>query len=220
VKIHHLAGRIYPHLLVYETSRRWFRDFATYHHGMTWWEFWVNYTLTRQCFNDVVKTDGEREAFFTDWPLYRQAWRNRNRTWYDVLGHMTNKHGRLLDYGCGNGGMIQWLGRRRPEWFYYGVEIPETPHTLYAQWCKTRYNLKGGILSIPYPGFYDVIVCQETLEHLSDPMSVLPMLLNHLAPRGVFIWDYINDGQGKDRSLTLFLLDVPESVTSGVYVRH
>lgn len=214
--------------LIHEPSRDWFKRFAQYHHGMTWQEFWVNYTFARQCFNDVVKTDGEHDAFYTDWPLYRQAWRNRNRTWYNVLGHMSKEVGhppgrpaRLLDYGCGNGDMLVWLNRRRPDWWYYGVDLLDTPHARYAQDQMDRDGVVGRLYP---PGgethFFDVIVCTETLEHLPNPMDTVIGLQRLLVHGGVLIWDYINDGQGKDRDLTVWAcLNSSPKTTRGVYVR-
>lgn len=46
------------------------------------------------------------------------------------------------------------------------------------------------------PRHFDVVVCQETLEHLPNPVPVATELMRRVKRGGVLIWDFVADHDG------------------------
>jgi len=82
--------------------------------------------------------------------------------------------GKLLDFGCGNGGFLQAFAARFPEWKLDGAETDERHLARlreipgFRQFC--------GVDADALTGGYDVISLVHVLEHLEDPAKVLAKL--------------------------------------------
>jgi SAM-dependent methyltransferase len=92
-------------------------------------------------------------------------------------------HGRLLDYGCGNGAFARFMSQRGFE--AVGLEpfslgAPSQDGTL--RLLRAPLEQVEGEL-----GEFDVITLWHVLEHLADPVTVLERLAAHLKPEGVLV---------------------------------
>jgi SAM-dependent methyltransferase len=94
---------------------------------------------------------------------------------------------RLLDIGCGSGGLLRALkGAGYDD--VWGVEL--SPHA--ADIAKQTPGVKvvlGDIVDVSLPGgSFDVINATDVLEHLRDPLSTFRRIKSLLAPGGVFLY--------------------------------
>jgi len=96
--------------------------------------------------------------------------------------------GKILDVGCAYGFML----RKFPDTFEkFGVDISD-----YAI-MEAHKRLPGAALivgnaedGLPFPeGFFDIVVCNDVLEHLADPASALKNIRKVLNNNGIL---YIN----------------------------
>jgi len=102
-------------------------------------------------------------------------------------------HGRVLDYGCGPGFLLEHLLDQGVD--CWGADASEQAIDSVAEKFKARRNWHGcqfldGLPS-PYPDKnFDVVVCIETLEHLSDKIlaSVVDDVKRLLVPGGVALF--------------------------------
>lgn len=125
------------------------------------------------------------------WRAY--AWREiqRGREIARTIRHVTPLRGkRVLDVGSGYGGMLISMAEQGGD--VIGIEIdPERTQ-------MGRQRLADLKLKIPYLegdicepqieqklGRFDVVVCQDVLEHVLDPGSVIRSLCTMMKPRGV-----------------------------------
>jgi len=212
----------------HEPSRQWFKDLSAYYHGLTWDEYWVRYTLARDCFNDCLNEGDPQGAYETEWCFFRQPYYHRNRTWYDILRVMHKYEfadvPTILDYGCGAGDMARWLAWRKPHWDWTLVDL-KTPHRDYAEWRMAQLHLVACSVQDPleYVGKHCVIVCRETLEHLEQPLSVVQRLLDALVPGGTLFWDFEDAPHGanvyppEQRTAILTLLSATQEGREEVY---
>lgn len=94
------------------------------------------------------------------------------------------KTGRLLEVGFGAGAMLR--AARDNDWDVHGIEIS----SLAVKQARQNGFLKvaeGDFLRAPYePGFFDVIVAIEVLEHLPDSLAFVRQASRLLAPGGLF----------------------------------
>jgi SAM-dependent methyltransferase len=107
-----------------------------------------------------------------------EPWRVRAREWLDF------PLGRLLDYGCGHGGLVLELAPRIAEG--HGVDV-RAEAVSSARWhCSTgtfrQIDLDG---ITPYPdGYFDTVTMLEVLEHVGDERATLAELARILKPGG------------------------------------
>ena len=117
--------------------------------------------------------------------------RNRgHRQTYAFIGRHAAPPGRMLDLGCGDGGLL-WLARR-DGWDVQGVELYAEQTAL----VRSRLGLPvdtSDILSYTgEPGTWDVVVLTHVLEHLSDPLAGLRKIHGFLKPDGVGVLEFPN----------------------------
>jgi SAM-dependent methyltransferase len=92
--------------------------------------------------------------------------------------------GKLLDFGCGGGFIIEAAGRMgyRAE----GIEA----NVAMVDWCQSR-GLKVSNKDIDQlvaeDGKYDVVIFSAVLEHILDPYSVLVSCKRLLSPSGILV---------------------------------
>jgi 2-polyprenyl-3-methyl-5-hydroxy-6-metoxy-1,4-benzoquinol methylase len=99
----------------------------------------------------------------------------------DVLQHLPAPAGRVLDVGCGEGGIADALRARGATWIS-GIEILPEP----AEVAARRYDeVKVGdaeAMAREVTGPFDTICCYDVLEHLYDPLALLVALRSSAAP--------------------------------------
>jgi SAM-dependent methyltransferase len=94
---------------------------------------------------------------------------------------------RVLDVGCGTGGLLTALTAAgyRDVW---GVELSPYAAAIAKERSGTRV-LVGDILSTDLPaGSFDAINATEVIEHLRDPRAFFERAYELLAPGGVFLY--------------------------------
>lgn len=86
-------------------------------------------------------------------------------------------HGRVLDYGCGTGGLAEYV---QAAW-YQGVEIDSTSlHRAKANHPQHAFVSNSAEID----GQFDTIIALAVIEHVEDPASFLGDLGRHLSLTG------------------------------------
>jgi SAM-dependent methyltransferase len=98
------------------------------------------------------------------------------------------EHGRVLDVGCAYGLVLS----RMPERFErFGVDISE--HAIAEarrRYPASTFAIGGAEETLPFePGSFDVVLCNDVVEHLERPWVALANIWNALAPGGLL---YLN----------------------------
>lgn len=94
------------------------------------------------------------------------------------------ENGRVLDIGCGCGNLLLWL--KQHGWETYGIDIsPKAVEVANKRGLKVSH---GELTDIKYEAdFFDVIVVNQVLEHVHDPMGLLREIRRILKPKGLLI---------------------------------
>lgn len=93
--------------------------------------------------------------------------------------------GRLLDVGCGNGGLLRTFSRLRPSWVLHGFD-PDDRYKVVVEGIEhveAFYSCEVEEL----PGRYDMIVLVHSLEHVPDTINYLLRLSDKLNTDGLFL---------------------------------
>lgn len=109
-----------------------------------------------------------------------------------VLGLMAGLRGaRALDFGCGDGWILRQAYDRGIVSFGVGVDSSIPARTE----CAERFSGADGLSCLPPEELAslvpeascDVVLCTETLEHVSDPTGLLDTMLRYARPGGELI---------------------------------
>jgi 2-polyprenyl-3-methyl-5-hydroxy-6-metoxy-1,4-benzoquinol methylase len=105
------------------------------------------------------------------------------QTRLDVLGRLPRPAGRVLDVGCGAGGIAQPLRTAGATWIT-GIElVPEAAER--AQQVYDEVWVGDALAMLPkIDGQFDTILCYDVLEHLYDPLAVVRALRALAVPGG------------------------------------
>jgi len=96
-----------------------------------------------------------------------------------IVDHLAKRRtlgasGRLLDFGCGNGGFLRAFAERFSGWQLDGAETDR--RHLAALQTIPRFERLHGVGISELPGGYDAISLVHVLEHLEDPAKALAAL--------------------------------------------
>jgi 2-polyprenyl-3-methyl-5-hydroxy-6-metoxy-1,4-benzoquinol methylase len=113
---------------------------------------------------------------------------------------------KVLEYGCGSAVLTERLYQLRPNASYHVADIPSV--TLeFVCWKREEYRLPFTVLEIgegkdgiPLVGDYDLIICQDVLEHTPNPLEIATAFTQHLSPGGTPIIDFLNAPGGENLS--------------------
>lgn len=83
--------------------------------------------------------------------------------------------GRVLDAGCGEGFVIDYLRKQNPSIQFTGVDTRAEAITYARSMLDDDVRLRvGSIYKLPFSdNSFDAVLCNEVLEHLDDPLRAL-----------------------------------------------
>ncbi|MEI9991456.1 MAG: class I SAM-dependent methyltransferase [Rhizomicrobium sp.] len=90
--------------------------------------------------------------------------------------------GRMLDVGCGNGGLLHSFAQLLPGWRLAGNELSDVHRARVESIPGVEALYVGGIASVP--GSFDLITMLHSLEHFINPCAFLPDLASRLNSGG------------------------------------
>lgn len=94
---------------------------------------------------------------------------------------------RILDAGCGTGGLIRRLATRRPEWTWTGVDVEPLACEL-ARKSGAKDVREASVTALPFgEGEFDAVVSADVLYHLDDDEAALREMFRVLRPGGVAV---------------------------------
>ncbi len=94
---------------------------------------------------------------------------------------------RILEVGCGEGIVIEYLTGRVPAVRFHGVELDTDALARGRARCPAAAFLQADAYALPFEtGSYDLVLCLEVLEHLPEPGRALREL-RRVARRGCLV---------------------------------
>jgi SAM-dependent methyltransferase len=99
----------------------------------------------------------------------------------------------VLDFGCGNGGIMRHLIKKGAE--VTGVEVNDSSRILAEKGGFKVYTRLG---EIPADVKFDVIISNHVLEHVPNVLEIVGQLRTHLKPSGLLVVKLpIDDAQAR-----------------------
>ena len=96
---------------------------------------------------------------------------------------------RILDAGCGTGGLIRRLRARTPRWAWEGVDMS----SLACELARERTGVpvaEGSLTALPFAdGSFDAVVIADVLQQLVSPLDGLRQARRVLKPGGVLVFN-------------------------------
>ncbi len=115
-------------------------------------------------------------------PLYLGALRLRY-----CLADLKQVRGKVLDLGCGGGGMSRAIKHYRPDLDVYGADISTSAIHLSKKNPEGVHFVVGDIYHLSFPDkTFDAVVMFDLLEHLDKPKKALAEIARVLKPGGLF----------------------------------
>ena len=94
---------------------------------------------------------------------------------------------RVLEVGCGEGVVLEYLAGRNPATRFDGFELDATALAGARTRCPRAALVRGDVYALPVPDqTYDLVLCLEVLEHLADPARALREI-RRVARRGLLL---------------------------------
>ena len=84
----------------------------------------------------------------------------------------------VLEVGCGEGFVLNYLAARRPHWRLMGCDISASAAAYARQHCPAAVVIEvADIYHLPMPPkTFDLVICSEALEHVADAPVALAAL--------------------------------------------
>lgn len=115
----------------------------------------------------------------------------------------------VLDIGSGEGIALFWLARHHPDWILTGIELDPLMVTCCrrAARCGGWANLtfvQGSATSLSEEKQFDLVLCVDVLEHISDDMGLLQQIARILKPEGYLVLHVPRWREDQWRLLSIF----------------
>jgi 2-polyprenyl-3-methyl-5-hydroxy-6-metoxy-1,4-benzoquinol methylase len=112
------------------------------------------------------------------------------------------KAARVLDFGCGNGSLTNWLSHKGFD--AVGVDISESgiAHAK-RSFSSIPFSADASKENLAKLGPFDLVLCVEVIAHCYDPFSEMEKLWESLRPGGVLILSTPYHGYLKNLALAI-----------------
>ena len=118
------------------------------------------------------------------------AAQHRRRLIVELVRDHAREAQRVLDAGCGPGALLRVLRRALPDAQLWGVDGSDTALSRARVACRrarlSKFDLATAEHAAPNASF-DLVICSEVLEHLTDDVAALRRLRELVAPNGRLI---------------------------------
>lgn len=103
-----------------------------------------------------------------------------------ALEDLKNIKGRVLEVGCGAGGMIKAIKHYRPDLDVLGIDISKKAIAEAKRNSQGVEFFQGNAYGLPFKdNSFEAVVIFDLLEHLDDPLKSLGEVRRVLKPRGI-----------------------------------
>jgi SAM-dependent methyltransferase len=133
----------------------------------------------------------EWDRFFSD---KGASWRDKDYRFLNSVFDISKFQGSLLDVGCGLGDGLIYLMRNCPRVNkLYGIDVSEKAISIGKQNPSlSRVDLFQHDIMQPLTSIYDVVICLQSLEHVTDPKIAVRNLINAAGSLVIFSAPYRN----------------------------
>jgi SAM-dependent methyltransferase len=128
---------------------------------------------------------GKQEAYRQRYAAETPGWQPATHVYRDRVAAWFTSTARVLDLGCGRGGVMEELYPRA------GLAVGLDPdlESLREHRLLTFPRICGRAGALAYPSeIFDLVCCSWVLEHLSDPERALAEVARVLLPGGCFVF--------------------------------
>ena len=132
----------------------------------------------------------------------------------DVLDKSSGTNVRVLDVGCGNGVISRHLGALG--YNVLGIDVSDKTIEMARSLTtmpNVRFERKSAEELVASGEKYDVVICSEVLEHLSDPGALLSVLYDTIKDDGRLIVTVPNGNGPRELFVTRPILHIREKQT-------
>ncbi|MGA2543405.1 MAG: class I SAM-dependent methyltransferase [Verrucomicrobiota bacterium] len=93
--------------------------------------------------------------------------------------------GRMMDFGCGNGGLLRSFGAVFKDWTMAGLELCDDRRQEIESIERVEHLFTPPLAGVP--GLFDLITFSHALEHIEFPLDCLVQIRDKLQPGGLVL---------------------------------
>lgn len=126
-----------------------------------------------------------QEAYRRQYAAEHPGWRPATHLYLDLILTHLAPSGRLLDVGCGRGGVLEQIGSQD----ILAVGLDPDPASLVEHRIQHLPRACGPAERLPFSdAAFDLVCCSWVLEHVADPQRAFAEVARVLAPGGHFLF--------------------------------
>lgn len=119
----------------------------------------------------------------------------------DILKHVKNKKGEVLDVGCGYGALMEQLYIYNKKFNLTGIDISKAMIKIanqYSNLSNSRFRVMPADKITFNDGKFDVVICKDTFHHFDNPVKALKEMFRVTKKGGnIYITDLRRDSTKK-----------------------